>query len=147
MAEFCYAGKRSENLADAIREVESQVEQGINAGVDLYEVVEMIAGARMMLDSDLLDDAERLVDKARSIAGMKIMQYDRVKYFIQQGKRQIETLARLGELTEEAEKVVEKAEHEMQRGNYQIAMGYAMQCIEHTKDQMEKRRQGNIEAP
>lgn len=133
-------GKRKKEIGQLIKYVEVQVMAGMRAGADLYEIVDMLTGAKMMLDAGLLDDAETLAEQAGRLAGTRIMQFERLAHFLKQGRRQIEMLTEKGSFTEDALRMLEMAEEAMEASDYEAGIGYAIKCIECTRDIIENRK-------
>lgn len=132
--------KRKENISLYVRQVESQIDGGMRAGADLYDVVDMLSGVRMMLDAGLYDDAEALVKQARQLASTKLLQFERLSNFLKQGRRQIQILTDKGTDTGEAMRMLEMAEEAMENSDYKLGIGYAIKCIECTRDIIENRK-------
>jgi hypothetical protein len=60
---------------DMIEYIEDQVSRGKEMGVEFSEVEGMIQGAKLMLDSGILLDAQELIDQAMEMASQRFTEF------------------------------------------------------------------------
>ena len=109
---------------DMIEYIEDQVARGKEMGIEFSEVEGLIQGAKMMLDSDILLDAQDLIDQATEMASLRFTEFKLLQVNIKKLEMKINK-ATLGDDTEEAEKNLKMAKYHQNTGYYRLGNDYA----------------------
>ncbi len=109
---------------DMIEYIEDQVAQGKEMGVEFSEVEALIQGAKMMIESDILLDAQDLIDQATEMASQRFTEFKLLQVNIKKLEMKINK-ATLGDDTEEAEKNLKMAKYHQNTGYYRLGNDYA----------------------
>ena len=109
--------------------VESQVEHGMKIGTDLQEVTNMLAGAKMMLEAGLVEEAASMTDQALEVANATLQHYKILVTTIKKGRQMIDLLADSGGIVDDSIKLMMMAEEALERSELKEGMNYAVQCM------------------
>ena len=109
---------------DMIEYIEDQVARGKEMGIEFSEVEGLIQGAKMMLDSDILLDAQDLIDQATEMASLRFTEFKLLQVNIKKLEMKINKVT-LGDDTEEAEKNLKMAKYHQNTGYYRLGNDYA----------------------
>ncbi len=104
---------------DMIEYIEDQVARGKEMGIEFSEVEGLIQGAKMMLDSDILLDAQDLIDQATEMASLRFTEFKLLQVNIKKLEMKIKETT-LGDDTEEAEKNLKMAKYHQNTGSYRL---------------------------
>lgn len=109
---------------DMVEYLEEQVVRGKEMGIEFSEVEALIQGAKMMIDSDILLDAQDLIDQATEMASLRFTEFQLLQVNIKKLEKKIDD-ATLGDDTEEAEKSLKMAKYHQNTGYYRLGNDYA----------------------
>lgn len=109
--------------------VERQVEHGMKIGTDLQEVANMLAGAKMMLEAGLVEEAANMTDQALEVANATLQHYKILVTTIKNGRRMIDQIADGGGVVDESIQLMILAEEALERSELKEGMNYAVQCM------------------
>ena len=109
---------------EMIEYLETQVTQGKEMGIEFSEVEALIQGAKMMIESDVLLDAQDLIDQATEMASLRFTEFKLLQVNIKKLENKIND-ATLGDDTEEAEKSLKMAKYHQNTGYYRLGNDYA----------------------
>lgn len=109
---------------DMIEYLEHQVTRGRDMGVDFSEVEALIQGARMMMDSGVLIDAQELIDQATEMASQRFTEFGLLRTNIKKLEMKIDE-AIPGDDVSEARKDLKMAKYHMRTGYYRLGNDYA----------------------
>ena len=125
-----------QSVSNTIQYVEKQIERGVRMGVDLDEEIDTLAGARLMLDMSMVEEALQLADRAREAVGKKTFDFQRLMRAIQIITKKIEAAENDGQDVEEASQLLEKAKDAIQEADYKRGLrivGETMEFMMHGK--------------
>ncbi len=109
---------------DMIEYIEDQVIRGKEMGIEFSEVQALIQGAKMMIESDVLLDAQDLIDQATEMASLRFTEFQLLQVNIKKLEMKIKETT-LGDDTEEAEKNLKMAKYHQNTGYYRLGNDYA----------------------
>ena len=109
---------------DMIEYLEVQILQGKSMGVEFSEVEGLLQGAKMMLDSDILLDAQELIDQAAEMASQRFTEFELLQTNVKRLEKNIND-AILGDDTNEAENNLKMAKYHQKTGYYRLGNDYA----------------------
>ena len=109
---------------DKIEYIEDQVAHGKKLGVEFSEVEGLIQGARMMLGSGALNDAQELIDQAAEEASQRFTEFELLQANIKKLEKLIEEKP-MADISGDAEKSLKMAKYHMGTGYYRLGNDYA----------------------
>ena len=109
--------------------VESQVEHGIRIGADLQEVANMLAGAKMMLEAELTQEAANMVEVAQNLADHTLQHHKLLITSIRKGKRMMTEIMDSGGIVDDHILLMQKAEEALAQSDLKTGVDYAIKCI------------------
>ena len=109
---------------DMIEYLETQVARGKDMGVEFSEVEALIQGAKMMIETDVLFDAQELINQATEMASQRFTEFKLLQINIDKLEKKIND-ATLGDGTEEAKKNLKMAKYHQNTGYYRLGNDYA----------------------
>ena len=109
---------------EMIEYLETQVTQGKEMGIEFSEVEALIQGAKMMIESDVLLDAQELIEQATEMASLRFTEFKLLQVNINKLEKKINDAAP-GDDTEEAKKSLKMAKYHQNTGYYRLGNDYA----------------------
>ena len=109
---------------EMIEYLETQVARGKEMGIEFSEVEGLIQGAKMMIDSDVLLDAQKFIDQATEMASLRFTEFKLLQVNINKLEMEINK-ATLSDDTEEAKKNLKMAKYHQNTGYYRLGNDYA----------------------
>ncbi len=123
------SGDEEKHVWNMIDYVESQIEHGMRIGADLQEVANMLAGARMMLEGGLTQEAANMVEVAQNLADHTLQHHKLLITTIRKGKRMISDIMDNGGVVDDHIILMQKAEEALARADLKTGVDHAMKCI------------------
>ena len=117
-------GESLKKARDSIEYLEDQVAQGKKQGVEFSEVEGLIQGAKLMLESNALNDAEELIGQAMEMASQRFTEFKLLETNIKKLEMQIEENP-LADASGEAEQNLKMAKYHMKTGYYKLGNDHA----------------------
>ena len=112
------------NARERIEYIEDQVTKGKDIGVEFSEVEALLQGAKMMLDSELILDAQELIGQATEMASQRFTEFKLLQVNIKKLEIEINK-ATLGDDSDEAKKSLKMAKYHQNTGYYRLGNDYA----------------------
>ena len=119
----------AQHVQNMIDYVESQVEHGMKIGTDLQEVANMLAGAKMMLEAGLMEEAANMTGQALEVANATLQHYKILVTTIKKGRKMIDQIANSGGVVDDSIQLMILAEEALERSELKEGMNYAVQCM------------------
>ena len=115
-------GQISVRLREMLEYIEEQVRRGDAAGIDFSEVEEMLAAARVMIDTGELDDAAELLNTCIQKASQRSSEFDRLMMGIRKAEKSIKEAHDSGRDVVQACTHLRLAREHLERGEYIMGM-------------------------
>ncbi|MCK5038951.1 MAG: hypothetical protein KAS16_07600 [Thermoplasmata archaeon] len=109
--------------------VEGQVEHGMRIGADLQEVANMLAGAKMMMEGGLTQEAANMVEVAQELASYTLRHHKLLITTIRRGKKMMDEIVNNGGVVDDHIILMQKAEEALERADLKAGVDHAMKCI------------------
>ena len=123
------SGDEEKHVWNMIDYVEAQVEHGMRIGADLQEVTNMLAGAKMMLEGGLTQEAANMVEVAQDLASYTLQHHKLLITSIRKGKRMMTEIVDNGGVVDDHILLMQKAEEALAQADLKTGVDYAMKCI------------------
>ncbi len=122
-------GEEEQHVRNMIDYVEGQVEHGMRIGADLQEVANMLAGAKMMLDGGLIQEAANMSELALELANYTLQHHKLLVTTIKKGRQMVDEIVNNGGEVSEYIELLLKAEEALERSELKEGVDYAMKCV------------------
>lgn len=109
---------------DTIDHLEKQVKQGKETGIEFSEVEGIIQGARLMLDTGAMLDAQELIDQCTEMINLRFTEFEDLNTNIKKLETNIDETT-LGDDIAEAVKNLKMAKYHQKTGYYRLGNDYA----------------------
>ncbi len=123
------SGDEEKHVWNMIDYVEGQIDHGMRIGADLQEVANMIAGAKMMLEGGLIQEAANMVEVAQDLANYTLQHHKLLITSIRKGKRMMTEILDNGGVVDDHIQLMQKAEEALAQSDLKAGVDYAMKCI------------------
>ena len=121
--------EEEQHVWNMIDYVEGQVEHGMYINADLQEVSNMLAGAKMMMEGGLIQEAANMVEVAQELANYTLQHHKLLITSIRKGKRMMDEIVDNGGVVDDHIILMQKAEEALAQADLKIGVDYAMKCI------------------
>ena len=112
------------NARDMIEYLEDQIIRGKEIGVEFSEAEGVLKGAKMMLDTGAMLDAQELINQCAEMASQRLTDYELLKINIKKLEMKIDEV-QMGDDKTEAEKSLKMAKYHQKTGYYRLGNDYA----------------------
>ena len=126
--------EEEQHVWNMIDYVEGQVEHGMHINADLQEVSNMLAGAKMMMEGGLIQEAANMVEVAQELANYTLQHHKLLITSIRKGKKIMDEIVDNGGVVDDHILLMQKAEDALAESDLKTGVDYAMKCISYLEE-------------